>query len=148
MKLEDRLEILDLISGLAYYNDTINEEGYRNLFVKDCIRTIRFRDGEPRDTREDGFKMEHVKMLAEQGIVDKHYYVNSVLKQISETRVEGKVSVLILNQHLDEMVPRLASFGTCDLVFTKTGDVWKIEEFHVNLQIPDPFFHGEAGLNR
>jgi hypothetical protein len=45
MKLEDRLEILDLISNLAYYNDTINEEGYRNLFVKDCKRSIRFRDG-------------------------------------------------------------------------------------------------------
>jgi hypothetical protein len=57
MKLEDRLEILDLVSGLAYYNDTINEEGYRNLFVEDCNRTIRFRDGEPRDTVEDGFKM-------------------------------------------------------------------------------------------
>ena len=47
MKLEDRLEILDLISNLAYYNDTINEVGYRNLFVEDVHRTIRFRDGEP-----------------------------------------------------------------------------------------------------
>ena len=139
MKLKDRLEILDLISGLAYYNDTINEEGYRNLFVKDPKRSIRFRDGEPRDTKERGMKMEHVKMLAEQGIVDKHYYVNPVLNQISDTRVEGKVSALILNQHLYESAPRLASFGTCDLVFMKTGDGWKIEEFHVHLQIPSPF---------
>jgi len=139
MKLEDRLEILDLISNLAHYNDTIDEEGYRNLFVEDCNRSIRFRDGEPRDTREDGFKMEHVKMLAEQGIIDKHYYVNPILKQVSETRVEGKVSALILNQHLDESVPRFASFGSCDLVFRKTGKGWKIEEFHVHLQIPSPF---------
>ena len=139
MKLEDRLEILDLISGLAYYNDTINEDGYRNLFVKDPKRSIRFRDGEPRDTKERGMKMEHVKMLAEQGIVDKHYYVNPVLNQISDTRVEGKVNALILNQHLNESTPRLASFGTCELVFIKTGDGWKIEEFHVHLQIPSPF---------
>ena len=122
MKFEDRLEILDLISGLAYYNDTIDEEKYRNLFVEDCKRTIRFRDGEPRDTREGGMKMKHVKMLAEQGIIDKHYYVNPVLNQVSETRVEGQVSALILNQHLDEKAPRLASFGTCDLIFMKTGD--------------------------
>lgn len=139
MKLEDRLEILDLISGLAYYNDTINEEGYRNLFVEDCTRSIRFRDGEPRDTREGGMKMGHVKMLTEQGIIDKHYYVNPFLNQVSEKRIEGKVSALILNQHLEEKVPRLASFGTCDLVFRKTCDGWKIEEFHVHLQIPSPF---------
>ena len=141
MKLEDRLEILDLISGLAYYNDSIDEEGYRGLFVEDMLRSIKFRDGEQRYTkgREDGTKMEHVKMLAEQGIIDKHYYVNPVLRQVSETRVEGKVSALILNQHLDEMVPRFASFGTCALVFRKTGEGWKIEEFHVHLQIPSPF---------
>ena len=46
MKLEDRLEILDLISNLAYMNDSIDEVGYRNLFVKDCIRSIRFQNGE------------------------------------------------------------------------------------------------------
>jgi hypothetical protein len=125
-----------LISNLAYYNDIIDEEGYRNLFVEDCNRSIRFRDGEPRKT---DLKMEHVKILAEQGIIDKHYYVNPILKQVSETKVEGKVSALILNQHLDESVPRLASFGTCDLVFSKTGDGWRIEEFHVHLQIPSPF---------
>ncbi|MBC8552609.1 MAG: nuclear transport factor 2 family protein [Candidatus Brocadiales bacterium] len=139
MKLEDRLEILDLISGLAYYNDTINEKGYRNLFAEGYSRSIRFRDGKPRDTTEVGNKMGHVKMLAEQGIIDKHYYVNPVLNQVSETRVEGVVSALILNQHLDEKPPKLASFGTCDLVFRKTGEGWKIEEFHVHLQIPSPF---------
>ena len=136
MKLEDRLEILDLISNLAYYNDTIDEEEYRNLFVEDCNRTIRFRDSEPRKT---DLKMEHVKMLAEQRIIDKHYYVNPILKQVSKTRIEGKVSALILNQHLDESVPRLASFGSCDLVFRKTADGWKIEQFHVHLHIPSPF---------
>lgn len=139
MKLEDRLEILDLISNLAYYNDSIDEKGYRNLFTKDCNRTIKFRNSEPRDTREDGYKMRHVKMLAKQGTIDKHYYVNPILRQVSENRVDGKVSALILNQHLDEMVPRLASFGTCDLVFRKSGDGWKIHEFHVHLHIPSPF---------
>ena len=139
MKLEDRLDILDLISGLAYYNDTINEEGYINLFVENPNRSIRFRDSEPRDTSKFWKEMGHVKMLAEKGIIDKHYYVNPVLKQVSESKVEGKVSALILNQHLDEMVPRLASFGTCDLVFLKTSEGWKIDEFHVHLQIPNPF---------
>ena len=135
MKLENRLEILDLISNLAYYNDTINEEGYRSLFVKDPNRTIRFRDGKPRKT---DLKMGRVKMLSEQGIIDKQYYVNPILKRVSETKVEGKVSALILNQHLDEELPRFTRFGTCDLVFRKTNDGWKIEEFHVHLQRPDP----------
>jgi len=141
MKLEDRLEILDLISNLAYMNDSIDEEGYRKLFIKDCVRSIRFRDGEPRVTegREAGTRMEHVKMLAEQGILDKHYYVNPILKSFSDSEVVGKVSLLVLHQHLDEVVPRLASTGVCDLVFKKTEFGWKIAEFHVHLQIPSPF---------
>ncbi len=140
MKLKDRLEILDLMSNLAYMNDSIDEEGYRKLFVKDCIRSIRFRKGEPRVTegREAGTKMGHVKMLAKQRILDKHYYVNPILKHFSDTEVMGKVSLLILHQHLDEMVPRLASTGICDLVFRKTEYGWKIAEFHVHLNIPDP----------
>jgi len=140
MKLEDRLEILDLISNLAYYNDTLDEEGYKSLFVEDCIRSMRFRDGEQRYTkgREAGTKMQHVKMLAEQGIIDKHFYVNPILRQTSDSEVKGKINALILNQHLNEAVPRLASFGTFDLIFTKTSDGWKIKEFHVQIQIPGP----------
>ena len=140
MKLEDRLYILDLISNLAYYNDEIDEEGYKSLFAEDCIRSMRFRDGEKRITkgREEGTKMEHVKMLAEHGILGKHFYVNPILRQVSDTEVKGKINALILNQHLDEDVPRLASFGTFDLVFTKTGDGWKIKGFHVQIQIPGP----------
>ncbi len=113
---------------------------YRKLFVKDCIRSIRFRDGEPRVTegREAGTKMEHVKMLSGQGILDKHYYVNPILKHFSGTEVMGKVSLLVLHQHLDEKVPRVASSGVCDLVFNKTEFGWKIKEFHVHLTIPDP----------
>ena len=139
MKLEDRVEILDLLSDLAYMNDSLDEEGYKNLFVKDCLRSIRFQNGEPTYTkgREEGTKMARVKMLAKQGIMDKHYYVNPILKQVSNSKVKGKVSLLILHQHLGEEVPRLDNTGICDLVFRKTDDGWKIEEFHVHLNSPD-----------
>ena len=140
MKLKDRLEILDLISNLAYMNDSIDEEGYRNLYTKDCIRSIRFQNGDPRVTegREEGTKMARVKMLAEQEIMDKHYYVNPILKHFSDTQVIGKVNLLILNQHLNEKIPRLADTGLCDLVFKKTEYGWKISEFHVHLNTPEP----------
>ncbi len=140
MKLEDRLEILDLMSNLGYMNDSIDEEGYRSLFVEDCIRSIRFRKGEPRVTegRAAGTKMEYVKLLSEQGIMDKHYYVNPILKHFSDSEVMGKVSLLVLHQHQDEKVPRLATTGICDLVFRKKEYGWKIAEFHVHLDIPDP----------
>ena len=42
MRLEDRVEILDLLSNLAYMNDSIDEAGYKNLFIDDCLRSIRF----------------------------------------------------------------------------------------------------------
>jgi len=139
MKLEDRVEILDLLSNLAYMNDSIDEEGYRNLYVEDCIRSIRFGDGEPSYTegREAGTKMERVKWLAENGIIDKHYYVNPILRMVSDDKVNGKVSLLILNQHVGEKVPRLNNSGVCDLLFRKTGEGWKIAEFHVHLNV-DP----------
>ena len=139
MKLEDRLEILDLLSNLAYMNDSIDEEGYKKLYTKDCIRSIRFQNGEPTVTegREEGTKMTRVKMLAEQGIMDKHYYVNPILKPFSNTEVLGKVSLLILHQHLNEELPKLENTGICDLVFRKTEYGWKIAEFHVHLNSPD-----------
>ncbi len=120
-------------------NDSIDEEGYRNLYTKDCIRSIRFQNGEPTVTegREEGTKMARVKMLAEQGIMDKHYYINPILKHFSDTEVMGKVSLLILHQHLGEDVPRLDNTGICDLVLRKTEYGWKIAEFHVHLNSPD-----------
>ena len=69
--------------------------------------------------------------------MDKHYYVNPILKQVSDTIVEGKVSLLILHQHLDEKLPRLDNTGICDLVFRRTEEGWKIAEFHVHLNSPD-----------
>jgi len=139
MRLEDRVEILDLMSNLAYMNDSIDEAGYKDLFVEDCLRSIRFQNGEPTYTqgREEGTKMSRVKMLSEQGIMDKHYYVNPVLRQVSDSEVKGKVSLLILHQYLGEEVPRLDNTGVCDLVFRKTVDGWKIAEFHVHLNSPD-----------
>jgi hypothetical protein len=140
MKLEDRLEILDLISNLAYYNDSINQVEYRKLFTKDCVRSMRWREGEPSVTegREEGTKMEHVKMLREQGILDKHYYTNPILKHSTDTEVVGKVNLLVLHQHLDEKTPRIAGTGICDLVFEKTVLGWKIAEFHVHTNNADP----------
>ena len=81
--------------------------------------------------------MTRVKMLAEQGIMDKHYYVNPILKQESDSEARGKVSLLILQQYLREKLPRLDNSGECDLFFRKTGDGWKIAEFHVHLNSPD-----------
>ena len=139
MKLKDRVEILDLMPNLTYMNDSIYEKGYRNLYVEDCLRSIRFQNGEQTYTkgREACTKMARVKMLAEQGIMDKHYYVNPILKQESNNEVKGKVSLLILHQHLDEKLPRLDNTGICNLVFRKTDEGWKIAEFHVHLNSPD-----------
>jgi len=139
MKLEDYLEILELLANLAYMNDSIDDEGYMNLYVEDCLRSIRFQNGEPTYTegREEGTKLERAKMLAKQGIMDKHYYVNPILRQVSESVVNGKVNILILHQHLDEETPRLDNTGLCDLVFRKTCTGWKIAEFHVHLNSPD-----------
>ena len=103
MRLEDRLEILELIANLAYKHDSLDFEGYKDLYTEDVLRSIRFQGGEPRYTegREKGIEgtVNRLKMLTEQGIIDKHYYLNPILEQVSEGEVKGKVSMLIANQH-------------------------------------------------
>jgi ketosteroid isomerase-like protein len=77
-------------------------------------------------------------MLTEKGIIDKHYYLTTILTQVSENTVNGKVSMLIANQHRDEAHPRWSATGNADLVFRRTSNGWKIAEFHVYLDRPDP----------
>jgi hypothetical protein len=79
-------------------------------------------------------------MLTERGIIDKHYYLTPILTQVSDDIAKGKVSMLIANQHKDEAHPRWSATGNADLVFQRTCDGWKIAEFHVHLDRPDP--HG------
>jgi ketosteroid isomerase-like protein len=142
MKLEDRIEILEVLSNLAYKHDSLDFEGYKNLYTGDVTRSIRFQNGEPRVTkgREKGIEgtFNRLKMLSERGIIDKHYYLTPILTQVSDVLVDGKVSILIANQHRDEAHPRWSATGNADLVFRKTSDGWKIAEFHVHLDRPDP----------
>lgn len=142
MKLEDRLEILEVIANLAFKHDSLDFAGYKNLYTKDVTRSIRFQNGEPRITkgREKGNEgtINRLKMLTERGIIDKHYYLTPILTQVSDDTVNGKVSMLIANQHKDEDHPRWSSTGNAELVFQRTRDGWKISEFHVHLDRPDP----------
>ncbi len=142
MKLEDRLEILELIANLAYKHDSLDYEGYKDLYTENVTRSIRFQNGEPTYTkgRDKGTQntVNRLKMLTEQGIQDRHYYLNPVLKQVSDSEVKGNVSMIIANQHKEEESPRWSSTGLADLVFRRTEAGWKISEFHVHLDRPDP----------
>lgn len=142
MKLDDRLEILELIANLAYKHDSLDFEGYKDLFVEDVRRSIRFQGGEPTYTegREEATQdtVKRLKMLSEKGIQDRHYYLNPILEQISEDVVKGMVGMIIANQHLNEDCPRWSSTGLADLVFVRSECGWKIAEFHVHLDRPDP----------
>jgi hypothetical protein len=42
MKIEDRLDILDVLANLAFKHDSLDYEGYKNLYTEDVIRSIRF----------------------------------------------------------------------------------------------------------
>jgi hypothetical protein len=142
MRFEDRLEILELIANLAYKHDSLDYEGYKDLYTEDVLRSIRFQKGEPTYTkgREKGTEntVKRLKMLTEKGIQDRHYYLNPILDQVSNHEVKGKASIIIANQHNDEKNPKWSSTGLADLIFRRTGSGWKIAEFHVHLDRPDP----------
>jgi len=106
MKLEDRLDILELIANLAYKNDSLDYAGYKDLYTEDVLRSIRSQNGEPTYTqgRDKGTQntVNRLKMLTEKGIQDRHYYLNPILDQTSDDEVKGKVGMIIANQHRDE----------------------------------------------
>jgi ketosteroid isomerase-like protein len=142
MRLEDRLKILELIANLAYKHDSLDYEGYKDLYTEDVLRSMRFQNGEPtymkgRDRGIEG-TVDRLKMLTEKGIQQRHYYLTPILEPVSDDEAKGKVSMLIINQQKEEGKPRLSGTGVADLVFHRTGDSWKIAEFHIYFDIPDP----------
>ena len=72
MKLEDRLEIHELISKLAITHDTLDFEGYRDLYTEDLKRSNQFKDTEQENIegREASVQrtFQRLKMLREKGI--------------------------------------------------------------------------------
>ena len=142
MKFVVRVEILDLLANLAYKHDSLDFEGYKDLYTEDVLRSIRFQGGEPRfrEGREKGTEgtVDRLKMLTEHGIIDKHYYLNPIFEQVSDNEVKGKVSMLIVNQHRSKDHPRWSGTGVGDLVFRRTERGWRTSEFHVHLDRPDP----------
>ncbi|MHA2380765.1 MAG: nuclear transport factor 2 family protein [Candidatus Thorarchaeota archaeon] len=142
MKLEDRLEIQELIAKLAYTHDTMDLEGYRDLYTEDVLRSNKWKDKEPeyREGREKsvGATVNRLRMLREQGIMDRHYYLNPILEPVSDDEVKGVVSFLIVQQQGDDAHPSLTNSGLADLVFRRTDRGWKIAQFHIKFDIPDP----------
>ena len=47
MKIEDRLEIHELISKLAITHDMLDKEAYTNLYTEDLKRSNTFKNTEP-----------------------------------------------------------------------------------------------------
>ena len=142
MKLEDRFEIQELIAKLAYTHDTLDYEGYRDLYTEDLLRSNKWKNKEP-EYREGhelsvGTTVNRLKMLREQGIVDRHYYLNPILEEVSDDEVNGVVSFLIVAQQGEEARPSLVNSGLADLVFRRTVEGWKISQFHIKFDIPDP----------
>lgn len=142
MKPEDRLEIHELISKLAITHDTLDFEGYRDLYTEDLKRSNKFKDTDQENLegREPSVKrtFERLKMLREKGIMDRHYYLNPVLEEVSPDEVKGVVSFLILNQGKGDAQPSVGNAGLVHLMFRRTEEGWRVSEFHIKFDIPDP----------
>jgi len=142
MKLEDRLEIHELISKLAITHDTLDFEGYRDLYTEDLKRSNQFKDTEQENIegREASVQrtFQRLKMLREKGIIDRHYYLNPVLEEVSHDEVKGVVSFLILHQGKMDAHPSVENAGLVHLMFRRTKKGWRISEFHIKFDIPDP----------
>jgi len=62
----------------------------------------------------------------------------SCLEEVSDDEVKGFVSFLIVAQQGEEAHPSLLNSGLADLLFRRTDRGWKIAQFHIKFDIPDP----------
>ena len=125
MKIEDRLEIIELISRYAHSYDHNDIDEHVSLFIKDgtLILTheskgheqIRKMTGDRRNT------------LAKNGIQPRHFLVNTVLTEVSEKEIQGVSNFLITWQFDTKSTPEPKYSGVYIDEFVKTEDGWKFK---------------------
>jgi len=126
IEVEDRLEIQDLISMYSYaYDENLIDE-FMSLFADDAeVDLLTYSKGldEIRGQIE-----ERRHYLRNNGIHPRHHQTVTVLKDISDTRVQGKTYILLTWYREDASELELRFSGMYDDEFVKTDSGWKFRK--------------------
>ena len=133
MNIEDRFEILDLISSYSHAWDSNDVDLHLSLFIDEPnIGEVgeEFK-GKPSEYRKTDkkfirqfFEVFH-HQISEKGSQSRHIQTNTLLEELSDGFVSGKTIYTVLVQYRGDPNPRLFSCGIYEDEFVKTSDGWK-----------------------
>jgi hypothetical protein len=130
MNVEDRFEILDLISNYSYAFDEIDIEKFLSLFIDEQYLGDRTTDKEGMRQLVKSLHKNNIEF----GSQCRHLQTNIVLEELSDGLVSGKTMYTVLLQYRGDPNPRLVSCGIYEDEFVKTPDGWKFRSRKI---IPD-----------
>jgi 3-phenylpropionate/cinnamic acid dioxygenase small subunit len=131
MRVEDRLDILDLISRYAMTYDHNEIDNHVSLFTENGTLVLTHEA-----TGHDAIRKmtgERRAKIAEKGIQNRHFIVNTVLNDVSKDEVDAVSNFMITWQFDDKSVPEPNFTGVYVDTIVRTDEGWRFK--HRRIQI-------------
>ena len=136
MRVEDRLDILDLISRYAMTYDHNEIDKHVNLFTEDGTLVLTHEA-----TGHDAIRKmtgDRRAKIAEKGIQNRHFLVNTVLDEISIDEVKAVSNFLITWQFNDKPYPEPNYSGIYVDKIVRPEDGWKFKHRRIQIDQKKP----------
>jgi hypothetical protein len=126
MKVDDRLEIQDLISRYSYtYDENLIDE-FMTLFADTAeVNLLTYSKGVEDIRKQVEKRRQH---LSDEGIQPRHHQTVTILTEQTETIVQGKTYVLLTWCHKATSELEVKHSGMYNDEFIKTDSGWKFSK--------------------
>lgn len=129
ISVQDRQQILDLISRYGHAWDNKDSEAWVALFTDDAILQNYGAGRLLSDRRTNADRLDRAKerhaMFADKGIQTRHFQTNTLLTSRPDGSVSGETTFSVTWQHGGEQTPKLVHTGVYRDIYLKTASAWK-----------------------
>jgi 3-phenylpropionate/cinnamic acid dioxygenase small subunit len=136
MRVEDRLEIYELIAmyAMSYDHNMIDE--HVSLFTEDGTLVLTHEATGHNAIRK--MTGERRAKIAERGIQNRHFIVNTVLDEVSDNEVDAVSNFMVTWQFEDKAVPEPNFTGVYVDKIVRTNDGWKFKHRRIQIDQKNP----------
>jgi 3-phenylpropionate/cinnamic acid dioxygenase small subunit len=143
VSLQERAEILDIISRYSYTWDGRDGAAWVKLFTDDAVLSATFQKTlawtHASNKGRLAFIEEFYRSTAGQGLLQtRHYQTNTVLEKQADGSIAARSMFQVSVQFQGEAGPRVANSGVYVDRFVKTADGWKFARRDIMVDQPMP----------